>query len=596
MKRRRRQPAPPELTAEDFLVWFYRNLITGAWVPLLLALLTFLVYLPSLNSDFVYDAKTEILDEGFITSMANLPAVLSLKVLDMNLMLGDRPGQLLYLMLNALLWDKQPWGYHLGSNLLHAVNVALLFVLLRRLLLVELADLAANAGYVLQAQLAAVAVTLVFALHPIAVEPVAEVSYSSDLLVTFFTLLALLSATFFRPGNSRLTTFTESTCVLCALAAVMCKESGFAVAVLLVVYWFWYRKEETLAPWKYLLGMATALTVLFLAARFYFAPRNEVTLHYLGGSFFHFLLIQPHLWVFMFGKLLWPTQLSADYTLGNTAGLPTLIVLGILCAVVYFQSLLASTSRMGALGVAIFWLGLVTVSNFIPLYRPVADRFYYLPLVGVAMQVLALLLLALPMPWRFWPVVLLLLGALLPFTIGTLTRQAVFSSDKTLWTDTLLVSPSSSQAHYNLGSLLAQNGQLDEAVAEFQRGLAIAPDDVKARNNLGSTLLQLGREDEAMAQFQKTVDIDPGFSKAHYNLGLILYRRKQLDDAIAEYQKALAGDPNYADAHNNLGIALFEKGKDANAISEFQAALRLRPNYTDAQNNLARAQALQSTH
>ena len=63
MKRRRRQPAPPELTAEDFLVWFYRTLITGAWVPLLLALLTFLVYLPSLNSDFVYDAKTEILDE-----------------------------------------------------------------------------------------------------------------------------------------------------------------------------------------------------------------------------------------------------------------------------------------------------------------------------------------------------------------------------------------------------------------------------------------------------------------------------------------------------------------------------------------------------
>ena len=42
----------------------------------------------------------------------------------MNLMLGSRPGQLLYLMANAALWGIDPWGYHLGSNLLHAANVA----------------------------------------------------------------------------------------------------------------------------------------------------------------------------------------------------------------------------------------------------------------------------------------------------------------------------------------------------------------------------------------------------------------------------------------------------------------------------------------
>ena len=79
-------------------------------MPLLLAAITFLIYWPSLQSDFVYDARAEILNEGFITDFSNLPDVLSLHVLGMNLMLGDRPGQLLYLMLIAAVCGKEPFG------------------------------------------------------------------------------------------------------------------------------------------------------------------------------------------------------------------------------------------------------------------------------------------------------------------------------------------------------------------------------------------------------------------------------------------------------------------------------------------------------
>ena len=180
-------------------------------------MITFGVYWPSLKSDFVYDARTEILEEGFITSLSNLPAVLSLKVLGMNLMLGDRPGQLLYLMLIAAVCGKEPFGYHLCSNLLHGANVALLFVLLRRLVATELTGLTRNG--VLKAQLAMAAVTLVFALHPIVVEPVAAVNYSSDLLVTFFTLVALLSATAFRPENFRVAMIATGIYLGCTLSA-----------------------------------------------------------------------------------------------------------------------------------------------------------------------------------------------------------------------------------------------------------------------------------------------------------------------------------------------------------------------------------------
>src|SRR5260221_7759823 len=115
-------PVPGESQPHSTL----RMLMGNVWPPLLLAIVTFLAYWPSLKSDFVYDARAEILEERFITSLSNLPAVLSLKVLGMNLMLGARPGQMLYLMLIAAVCGKEPFRYHLCSNLLHAANLAVL--------------------------------------------------------------------------------------------------------------------------------------------------------------------------------------------------------------------------------------------------------------------------------------------------------------------------------------------------------------------------------------------------------------------------------------------------------------------------------------
>src|ERR1700677_3709402 len=149
--------------------------------PLLLATITFLVYLPSLKSDFVYDARTIILSEGFVSSLANFPTVLSLKVLSMNLILADRPGELLYLMINFAIWGKQPWGYHLSNNLLHAANVALFWILLRRLVSSERETSRTSLRLQVECYLAVIA--LLFALHPIATEAVSQISYSSDLLV-----------------------------------------------------------------------------------------------------------------------------------------------------------------------------------------------------------------------------------------------------------------------------------------------------------------------------------------------------------------------------------------------------------------------------
>ncbi len=599
----------------------------SVWMALLLAVVASLVYWPSLKSDFVYDARREILHEGFITSLSNLPAVLSLKVLGMNLMLGTRPGQMLYLMLNAAIWGKEPFGYHLSSNLLHASNVVLLFALLRRLIATEITGLTRNG--ILKVQLVMAVVVLIFALHPVAVESVAEVSYSSSLLVTFFTLLALLAATYFRPENFRSAMMIGGVGTLCAFASVTCKESGVMTVTLLLAYWFLFRRREAKLPWFLFLGATGIVTAVFLAARFLLAPPappDQAPLSYLGGSFPQVFLTQPRLWVFMMGKLFWPTQLSADYTPLDSIGFSLPLSLAILVAVILLQVWLACKSRIGALGVVIYWLGLAPVSNFVPLYCPVADRFYYLPLAGVVMQLLALLLMTLQSSRGFWMAMILFLCALPPLTLLTLAREDVFFSDFSLWTETLQVSPLSSIGHYNLGAYFAEKAQIDEAMDQFQKALKINPDMADARNNLGLALFQKGRVDEAISQYQqalkiapkmatphynlgialfqkgqvdeamsqyiKTLEINPGHIEAHVNLGNIYFNKGQLDDASAQYQKALEINPNLTLAHYDLGLVFFGKGEMEKALVEFQAVLQLDPDNQDAKNNLPNVQAI----
>jgi tetratricopeptide (TPR) repeat protein len=557
------------------------------WAPLGLALATFLIYLPSLSSDFVYDARMEILEEGFITSLANLPDVLSLKVLGMNLMLADRPGQLLYMMLIGAVSGENPWGYHLGSNLLHAANVALLYALLLRLVSAEIKM--PDRPEALKIRLAVGAVTLIFALHPMAVESVAEVSYSSAPLVTLFTLLALLAATAFRPENSRAGWVAAVSGTFFILAAVASKESGVAASMLVIVYWFLFRRKDSRGPWLYFLGAVMAATAAFLAARFLLAPPGRDVYRYVGGSFSEAFLVQPRAWVFMMGKLLWPVGLSADYTLENIDGISTTLALGILAVVVLAQAWVAWKSRIGALGFACYWLGLATVSNFVPIHRFLADRFYYLPLTGVAMQLLALLLMTLGSRSGFWIALGICAVGIMPLTALTLIRQDVFTNEFTLWSDTVHASPFSSIAHNDLGNQFRLQGREDEARTEFQKAVDIDPDYFKAQNNLANILFQLGHGAEAIGHYQKALEINPAFVEAMVNLGIVLSKQGKLDEAIVQYQKALEIRPDNVNARNNLAIALWQKGRLGEAVAQFEEVLRERPDDIEVMNNLAKA-------
>ena len=149
--------------------------------------------------------------------------------------------------------------------------------------------------------------------------------------------------------------------------------------------------------------------------------------------------------------------------------------------------------------------------------------------------------------------------------------------------------PDYAEAHYNLGRLLVEQGQLDDAIAHYERAAAINPADAEAQNNLGVTLFGIGRADDAIAHYQKALEIRPDYAEASCNLANALIAKGDFDGAIARYTACLAAIPDQEEAQYNLASALLRKGRTDEAIVEYQKVLQMHPESADAHANLGSA-------
>lgn len=146
----------------------------------------FFLYFPSLDADFVYDSRVQISINDFIHDLHNLLQVVDLQVIGQDVMDFNRPAMLLSLMMDALLWGKNPFGYHLSNVIIHIFNLLLLF-----LFFLHASNRIATAGADQWRVVGYFFGALFFAVHPVNTEAVCCVSYREDLLVTFFLLTAL---------------------------------------------------------------------------------------------------------------------------------------------------------------------------------------------------------------------------------------------------------------------------------------------------------------------------------------------------------------------------------------------------------------------
>jgi hypothetical protein len=432
-----------------------------------LAVVVLTAFWPTLHSEFVYDSQGEIVLWDWLHDPRNILTAVSFKLMSLDVLDFNRPVAVASLMFDSLIWGRDPFGYHLTSILLHMATTWAVFLFLRHILIQTGPERDPD-----RRTLVAFLGALLFALHPLVTEAVCEPSNRKDLLATLFSLTALLLAARHRPGWGRGDPARVLLCPFLCLLAVGSKELGAALPVMLLAYWFLFRRKEPAGFWLAIIAGSGVVTVLFLIARFALAHHpSEIFLNepvYPGGTLANTVfLVQPRIFALYLVNVFWPLYLCADYNAYMVRFLPVSLSLVLLALAAAAMAWWSVKDRRAFFASVFIVATLLPVANLVPIYHAAADRFLYAPLVGIAIFVA----LALDGEWlagrpRRHEIatagLLILLGLLVPVT---LQREHAWSSELALWQDTLKRNPTSFNAQVNLPDVLLGAGRTREAKA-----------------------------------------------------------------------------------------------------------------------------------
>jgi tetratricopeptide (TPR) repeat protein len=142
--------------------------------------------------------------------------------------------------------------------------------------------------------------------------------------------------------------------------------------------------------------------------------------------------------------------------------------------------------------------------------------------------------------------------------------------------------PKDLQASYRRGLARQAKGDWSGAIADYNAVLSHNPRDADAFSNLGFVKQSQGDLDGALADYAQALLINPKIPGAYYNEGLIEVQQGYLDGAIADFNHALDLDPKMALAYYNRGNAKNAEGNMDGAIADYTQALALNPKIAPA--------------
>jgi Flp pilus assembly protein TadD len=488
-------------------------------------------------------------------------------------------------MADASLFGMDAGAHHLVSLALHAAATLVLFQLVRAL-----------TGSLWRSA----AVAALFAVHPVQVESVAWVAERKTVLATLFGLLAVRAylGHVARPG-------TRSFAAAAALfaAGLLAKPLLVVLPVLLLLLDWWplgrlgRRGSPAGAARSLLVEKAPLFALALLSGLVTIAAQSRVgavaslqafppTVR-LGNAL---LSLAAYL-----GDLFLPRGLSVFYPHPSgdlpwaRAGLAAVA----LAAVTVAAWRARRTAPYAAFGWAWYLVTLLPVIGILQVGGQArADRYLYLPLIGVAVAVVwGAADLARRRPRAGAPVALAIAAAVALLALAAHRQAGHWRDSRTLWEHALAVDPTSETALYQLSEHEQELGRFREQAAVLRRLVQLNPRHERARNNLVIARHRLGeRAEDLLADYRELLAINPGNVKALQNYGYLLIEAGRYAEAVAQLQLAVAAEPGYCTAINNLGRAYLAAGDKPLARRSFEQAARCDPGQPKYRANLALAQ------
>lgn len=565
-------------------------------LPAILASITLAIFLPTLNYNFTnYDVGLQVVKNPLIRSLSldNIYRIFTSFSIT-----SYYPIRLLSYAIDYSIWRINPKGYHLTNVLFHTMNVLLVYMLLFRLTRPTIE----KKSFVTENRLLLIIFfsASIFAFHPVVVESVVWIGAREELTMLFFTLICIHFHILAESSPNHTARYHLFTGLFCLLAC-LCNVVGAVIPMLVLAYDLCNEKKKYPASWKrlkeifkytwFLWPIAMGAIILKLIGKNIPTDEGLVTAKLSLGWIERVLTILNIYWLNI-RTLMRPASLSIIYpsVSPNTVFEPGVMLGGAFSLITLSLLWRLRQNHILLFGLLWFLIGLSPSAQVIPHHILRADRFLYLPLVGIVLLIGHLMIEARMIKNHPEIHIAICISVLCILAIMSRHQSQRWRNSITLFEHVLLKTyPDSKVAHVNLGHALEKQGKIDKAIEHYSEALEIDPDFVNAHNNLGFVLAKQGKIDEATAHYYKALKINPNYRRALNNLGLALSEQGRLEEAATLFSKALQNNANDADAHNNLGLVFAKQGKVDKAITHFLRTVQINPDHAEAHFNLGAA-------
>lgn len=576
------------------------------WLPLLIFLFSFFIYSNTLQHEYaqdddIYTRKNSFIQKG-ISSFPELVKQGSLVGFDSTNVSDYRPLVLINFALEKSLFGNSPKANHFFNVVFYALICMLLFMFLRKLF-------SAYPTYV------PILITLLFLLHPIHTEVVANIKSRDELLCFLFGLMSLHFI--YKYESSHYIKHAMWSCISFFLC-LLCKENGFTFLGLipLLLYFFTpatFKRIVLLSlPFVAIAGLnliirMAVLDSLMLTKSLVLMDNSLIA----ATNFSDQLATNFTMLLKAFTLLFFPITLSYDYSFNEFPIVSWSSMEALLSLLLYLG--LGAIAILGLKKKSIFSFAILfylisyslTSNLFFKIGSSFAERFLFAPSLAfcIAFPFLLAFVLKLDLKKVSANNASKLIGTCLVlcllFSFKTISRNAVWKNNSTLFASGIETAPNSARVHFAYANEFREKveGSADmfvkqeaakSAIASYQKGLAIYNKDERIYYNMGVVYYNINEIDKASEVYEKALKIKPNYPEALNNMGVIYFNKKEYATAQSYFKRAIQSNSNYTDAYANLGASYHNMGDPRSAIPYFEKAMALSPS-NGIFNNLSMA-------
>jgi protein O-mannosyl-transferase len=511
----------------------------------IILLLTTLLYVSHLPEDFTnWDDPDYITENPWIRSLN----VESLNHLVMDPFVSNQiPLTMLSYAVDYQLWELNSVGYHLHNLALHLICVVLVYYLLVSLKVPD------GVRWM---------VVSLFALHPTNVESILWASERKNLLGAMFFLISFLLYVQYHDSRSRVRYILS---IFCYLLSLFSKVSAVTAVAVFLGYDLFIRKRKISE-----LNLYEKLPYLIFAEVTAFWTINAAQIHhslvtYHKQGFGLGLFMIPKILGEYITLLLFPVNINVLYLEHTQYSWSSMSLWVPLILMVFLFFFIIRQSRSLFFWLVFFLMLLLPVLNIVPLPFKMANRYLYIPQIGIWV-VLGFLVQKmfdfLKTTRLIKGMLLIVLGSWSLFLLNqTLTTVEVWKNSFTLWSDSIEKDFNNAIAHTDLGFYIEKKEErFNLASSHYYLATRIAPELPLAHYYLGIYYTKKQLWDLAADCFHSAIQAKPDFDLALNNLGGVYYQKKMLDRAELFCSQAVFVNPNYLEAWDNLFFLNFQKG------------------------------------